>query len=310
MDMSGGGHGSLQPVWKPNWLRTDLVDYSSSTSSSGGGTTTTTSTTTTTTTTGTATSLSTPTDEMASLVSYKQGELDEAIWNMMEETSRTRLTEDDDGSWRGVQTPQGSSPDIHELTRAMVSYIVLLSTNWATAHQLVKEAAQLRGYVPSFDKLSPTLVMESHMAGLARKIENYIETYLQVSWAPVLSCLYNSTPLCMGRYSSPAKFESEFQKTYNAQKFWKVPDPKLRRRLRVAVIDKVISSFEKYLEYSGISPSRITPYTSVPPTSIARSQRQRAARSDVLGWPSPASRPAVSLLSVVRSSSFAMLGLV
>ena len=292
MDMSGGGHGSLQPVWKPNWLRTDLVDYSSSTS----------------TTTGTATSLSTPTDEMASLLSSKQGELDEAIWNMMEETSRTRLTEDDDGSWRGVQTPQGSSSDIHELTRAMVSYIVLLSTNWATAHQLVKEAAQLRGYVPSFDKvspltslvmetvlclekklaeesrsfadqslrflfltnnsyfmweqLSPTLVMESHMAGLARKIENYIETYLQVSWAPVLSCLYNSTPLCMGRYYScpPAKFESEFQKTYNAQKFWKVPDPKLRRRLRVAVIDKVIPSFEKYLEYSGISPSRITPH--------------------------------------------------
>ncbi|XP_066372549.1 uncharacterized protein [Miscanthus floridulus] len=255
MDMSGGGHGSLQPVWKPNWLRTDLVDYSSSTSSGGG-------TTTTTTTTGTATSLSTPTDEMASLLSSKQAELDEAIWNMMEETSKTRLTEDDDGSWRGVQTPQGSSSDIHELTRAMVSYIVLLSTNWATAHQLVKEAAQLRGYVPRFDKLSPTLVMESHMAGLARKIENYIETYLQVSWAPVLSCLYNSTPLCMGRYYScpPAKFESEFQKTYNAQKFWKVPDPKLRRRLRVAVIDKVIPSFEKYLEYSGIRPSRITPH--------------------------------------------------
>ena len=295
--MSGGGHGSLQPVcWKPNWLRTD----SSSSSTGGGGTTTTT--------TGTETALSTPTDEMASLLSSKQGELAEAIWNMMEEMSRTRLTvtDDNDGSWRGVQTPEGSSSDIHELTRAMVSYIVLLSTNWATGHQLVDEAAQLRGYVPRFDKvspltslvmetvscleeklaeksrsfqnqslrflfltnnsyfiweqLSPTLVLESHMAALARKIENYIQTYLQVSWAPVLSCLYNSTPLCMGRYSSPAKFESEFQKTYNAQKFWKVPDPKLRRRLRVAVIDKVIPSFQKYLEYNGISPLKITPH--------------------------------------------------
>lgn len=293
--MSGGGHGSLLPVGKPNRLRVDLVDYSSSTS--GGGTTTT---------TGTETALSTPTDEMASLLSSKQGGLDEAIWNMMEETSRTRLTKDNGGSCWGVQTPQGSSSDIHELTRAMVSYIVLLSTNWATAHQLVDEAAQLRGYVPRFDKVSPltslvmetvlcleeklaeesrsfqnqslrflfltnnsyfiweqlnpTLLLESHMAALARKIENYIQTYLQVSWAPVLSCLFNSTPLCMGRYSSPAKFESEFQKTYNVQKFWKVPDPNLRRRLRVAVIDKVIPSFQKYLEYNGISPSRITPH--------------------------------------------------
>jgi hypothetical protein len=70
MDMSGGGHGSLLPVGKPNRLRVDLVDYSSSTS--GGGTTTTT--------TGTETALSTPTDEMASLLSSKQGGLDEAIW--------------------------------------------------------------------------------------------------------------------------------------------------------------------------------------------------------------------------------------
>jgi len=64
----------------------------------------------------------------------------------------------------------------------------------------------------------------------------------------------------LGRYSSPAKFESEFQKTYAAQKLWKVPDPKLRRRLRVAVTEKVVSSFTKYLEYNNICPSRITPH--------------------------------------------------
>ena len=52
-------------------------------------------------------------------------------------------------------------------------------------------------------------------------------------------------------------------------------------------------------------PSDASP--AVPPPSAARSQRQHASRSDVLGWPSPASRPAVSPLSVVRSSSFAML---
>jgi hypothetical protein len=33
----------------------------------------------------------------------------------------------------------------------------------------------------------------------------------------------------------------------------------LRRRIRVAVIEKVVSNFSKYLEYNNISPSRITP---------------------------------------------------
>ncbi|CAN6200460.1 unnamed protein product [Urochloa humidicola] len=112
-----------------------------------------------------------------------------------------------------------------------------------------------------WQQLHPTtLILESHMPVIARKIDNYIETYLQVSWAPVLSCLYSSnTPLCLGRHPSPAKFESEFQKTYAAQKLWKVPDPKLRRRLRVAVTEKVVSSFTKYLEYNNTSPSKITP---------------------------------------------------
>ncbi|CAN6181596.1 unnamed protein product [Urochloa humidicola] len=250
------------------------------------------------------------TDEMASLLSAKETMLDEAIWNAMEEV-RTRLlassTEDDDSSWCGSQTPQGSS-DIHKVTRAIISYINLLSNHCPTVHQIVDQAAQLRVYVPKIDNMTPltslmmetvscleaklaeksrsftdpslrflflinnsyfiwqqlyptTSILESQLSGLARKIDNYIETYLQMSWAPVLSCLYNSTPLCLGRiYSSPAKFESEFQKTYAAQKLWKVPDPKLRRRLRVAITEKVVSNFTKYLEYNNISPSRITPH--------------------------------------------------
>ncbi|CAN6206628.1 unnamed protein product [Urochloa humidicola] len=250
------------------------------------------------------------TDEMASLLLTKEAKLDEAIWNTMEEV-RTRLlaspTENDNSSWWGSQpTPQGSS-DIHKVTRAVISYINLLSTHSATVHQIAdQQAAQLRGYAPKIDNISPltslvmetvsclegklaeksrsftdpslrflflinnshfiwqqlyptTSILESQLSDLARKIDNYIETYLQMSWAPVLSCLFNSTPLCFGRYSSPAKFESEFQKTYAVQKLWKVPDPKLRRRLRVAVTEKVVSSFTKYLEYNNISPSRITP---------------------------------------------------
>jgi len=246
-------------------------------------------------------------DGMANLLLAKEARLDEAIWSTMEEV-RTRLlpsTEDDD-SWWGSKTAQGS-PGILKLTWATISYINLLSTHCATVHQIVEQAVQLHGYVPKIDSVSPwaslmmetvlsleeklaeksrsfqdqslrflllinnshfiwqqlhptTSILESHMSDLSRKIDNYIQTYLQVSWAPVLSCLYNSTPLCLGRYSSPAKFESEFQKTYAAQKLWKVPDPKLRRRLRVAVTEKVVSSFTKYLEYNNICPSRITPH--------------------------------------------------
>uniref|UniRef100_A0A0A9F6W9 Exocyst subunit Exo70 family protein n=1 Tax=Arundo donax TaxID=35708 RepID=A0A0A9F6W9_ARUDO len=108
-------------------------------------------------------------------------------------------------------------------------------------------------------QLSPTSVLEFHMTVLTHKIDNYTETYLQLSWAPVLSCLYSSTHLLLGRYSSLAKFESEFQKTYNTQKLWKVPDPELRTRLRQAIIERVISGFAKYLEYSNITSTGVNP---------------------------------------------------
>jgi hypothetical protein len=44
-----------------------------------------------------------------------------------------------------------------------------------------------------WQQLYPTAasILEPHMSGLARKVDNYIETYLQMAWAPVLSCLYN-----------------------------------------------------------------------------------------------------------------------
>ncbi|CAN6162648.1 unnamed protein product [Urochloa humidicola] len=242
------------------------------------------------------------TAEISSLLLEKQAKLEEAIWTTIEGTKTSLLA----SSWWGTQAPQGISPDIHKATRATVSHINILSTNYATLYRIVEQAVQLRGYVPKIDNVSPftsvimeTLscleqklaeesrsftdqsmrllflinnsyfiwqqfyptnsILESHMSDLARKIDNYIEAYLQVSWAPVLLCLYNSTPLCLGIYPSPAKFEAEFRKTYAAQKLWKVPDPKLRRRLRVAVTEKIVSSFTKYLKYNNISSSRITP---------------------------------------------------
>jgi len=114
-----------------------------------------------------------------------------------------------------------------------------------------------------WQQLHPLLLgMERHMSVLARRIEDYIQRYLQVSWAPVVSCLSDLAPLCFGRnYNSClARFESEFQKTYSAQKLWKVPDPELRRRLRQAVTERVVSGFREYLEHDNISttPPRIT----------------------------------------------------
>jgi hypothetical protein len=62
------------------------------------------------------------------------------------------------------------------------------------------------------------------------------------------------------RYSSLRKFESKFDKTYAAQKLWKVPDPELREELRTAIVHKVISAFTRFLQGSGVgSSSKDTP---------------------------------------------------
>ena len=86
------------------------------------------------------------------------------------------------------------------------------------------------------------------MLDLFDKVKGYMERYMQVSWAPVLSCLINPTPSCFGKNYSPLpKFESEFQKMYTTQKLWKVPNPELRNRLRGAIKGKVIAGYMRYL---------------------------------------------------------------
>ncbi|CAN6192363.1 unnamed protein product [Urochloa humidicola] len=101
------------------------------------------------------------------------------------------------------------------------------------------------------EQLGPTSCLNFNISVRTRKIENYIKYYLQVSWAPVLLCLHighTTTPLRLRRYCSPLpKFDSEFLKIYEVQKFWKVPDPRVREILRRAVTEKVISGFIEYL---------------------------------------------------------------
>lgn len=107
--------------------------------------------------------------------------------------------------------------------------------------------------------------IQVRVTALLSKVERYMERYLQlqVSWAPLLSCLLNPTPLCLfGKYYYPSplpKFESEFQKTYNTQNLWKVPDPELRTRLRTAIIDRIIPVYTKYVEDNKTTNPKFTP---------------------------------------------------
>ncbi|CAD6338261.1 unnamed protein product [Miscanthus lutarioriparius] len=102
--------------------------------------------------------------------------------------------------------------------------------------------------------------LDIYVAALFEKIEGYIESHLLVSWAPVLSRLFNPTPLCFGKHYSPLpKFESEFQKTYTTQKLWKVPDPELRKMLREAIIEKIIPVYRKYIEDNNVTTPKFTP---------------------------------------------------
>jgi hypothetical protein len=98
------------------------------------------------------------------------------------------------------------------------------------------------------------------MAVLNRKIDDYIQSYLQVSWGPVMSCLYNDPrPLRLGRYSPLPQFEFEFHKVYSAQKLWKVPDPELRGRLRKAIANKVTSGLNRFMEGKNVTTPRVIP---------------------------------------------------
>jgi hypothetical protein len=77
---------------------------------------------------------------------------------------------------------------------------------------------------------------------------------------PVLKPLHNHyLPRCFTRCSAQHKFETKFDKTYTAQKLWKVPDPELREELRTTIIERVISTVTMFLEDKGTNASGSTP---------------------------------------------------
>jgi hypothetical protein len=93
---------------------------------------------------------------------------------------------------------------------------------------------------------------------------------LKTIWRAICKCL--GDPCCHAcslllrlvasekkNYSPLHKFESEFQKTYSAQKLWKVPDPELRKTLRRAITKKINSGYTKYIEDNNVTTLKFTP---------------------------------------------------
>ncbi|WVZ78420.1 hypothetical protein U9M48_026132 [Paspalum notatum var. saurae] len=107
-------------------------------------------------------------------------------------------------------------------------------------------------------------VTKAQMEAVTLRAEGYMKSYLQVSWAPVLSCLFNPPtvppPLRFWKNnSSLTNFESEFHKTYTTQKLWKVPDPEVRERLRRAIIEEIVPAYTKYIQDNNATTQRFSP---------------------------------------------------
>ncbi|GJM97398.1 hypothetical protein PR202_ga14322 [Eleusine coracana subsp. coracana] len=97
------------------------------------------------------------------------------------------------------------------------------------------------------------------MPELAGKIHDYVNSYIQVSWAPVLNRLHNPTVHCFTRCSPLPKFQSTFLETYTTQKLWKVPDPEMRKRMREAIVDEVIPGFTEFFKVTPSAPQESLP---------------------------------------------------
>ncbi|XP_066378621.1 exocyst complex component EXO70A3-like [Miscanthus floridulus] len=227
------------------------------------------------------------TDDMEGLLSAELGKLDEAVSDTVDHIRTAVMSSlGDDSSWGTAHTLL-PSPNIHKVTRSVVNYVKALHpANYAHHHRegdMIFLTSLIMEMVASLEqkltKVSQTfsdqsirflfLINNTNFIGQqlhqdpTHKIDNYIESYLQVSWAPVLKCLNNPTFHCGFTRSSPIpKFQSKFQTIYTAQKLWKVPDPELRKRLREAIIGIVVSGFMEYLEDN----NRITP--GVPPQEL------------------------------------------
>ncbi|KAE8768350.1 hypothetical protein D1007_60169 [Hordeum vulgare] len=128
-----------------------------------------------------------------------------------------------------------SDPSLRYLFLLNNSYFIMQMVSEVS---LQKNPDQLCGYQREI-KLTP-------------ECGKYMDSYLDVSWGNVLSFMPKSNfhgPLRRWIHTtSLAKFQSAFDNTYQAQKFWKVPEPRLRSLLRETITKRVISVYDDYLK--------------------------------------------------------------
>uniref|UniRef100_A0ACD5Y9S0 Uncharacterized protein n=1 Tax=Avena sativa TaxID=4498 RepID=A0ACD5Y9S0_AVESA len=115
-------------------------------------------------------------------------------------------------------------------------YLFLLNNTHFVKEMITERCVRTDGWIPLF------------------AYRSYIGCYLDVSWGHVLSSSIqkpNNSPGPLQHWINPsslAKFESAFNKTYQAQKLWKVPDPRLRDELRRGITKRIVSSYRDYLK--------------------------------------------------------------
>jgi hypothetical protein len=205
--------------------------------------------------------------------------LSEAIPKTME---KVRTLIEDDDSW-AIEIPRRGG-EVHMNTRLIADYIVSLGEAEAGSTFLsINSSGRLpHGRDDTIRYLKDLLLRKSEICSdpslrylfllnnshfvaqltkpcesgndwkLTTECQQYMDSYVYVSWAPVLSCIPKSHyPGPLGRWfntTSLAKFQSVFHKVYKAQRFWKVPDPRLRSLLRKTIINKVILGYRYYLK--------------------------------------------------------------
>lgn len=218
-------------------------------------------------------------NEIGGSLSSEVKRLSSTISGTMEEV--WKLMEDDD-SW-AIEIPRGGG-DVHANTRFMVDCIVSMreacaSTQNSVPSQGIGNLCSL--IVNTIDYLMDLLLRKSEVCsdpslrylfllnnsyfvaqpsvsldsvelwcGLTPECKNYMDSYLDASWGHMMSMIpVYPRPLSRWINTSPlAKFKSAFHKTYQAQKFWKVPDPRLRSLLRETITKRVISSYSDCLK--------------------------------------------------------------
>ncbi|RCV28796.1 hypothetical protein SETIT_5G431900v2 [Setaria italica] len=84
-------------------------------------------------------------------------------------------------------------------------------------------------------------------------VDQYMETYLDLSWGPILSCLSTRKTMlgcCFRRSSNIVRFCLKFDSTYYNQEHWKVEDPLFREMVQQTVCNKVASAYQAHIEKS------------------------------------------------------------